>query len=75
MFLLPIRIPRLISRWPEALNLSLNSLISVASRKGLEPPTYGLGNRWQMFSGGFREFQVLCYSLNFKTLMFSLAFR
>jgi hypothetical protein len=26
-------------------NLSLNSLISVASRKGLEPPTYGLGNR------------------------------
>ena len=45
MFLLPIRMPRLISRWPEALNLSLNSLISVASRKGLEPPTYGLGNR------------------------------
>jgi hypothetical protein len=45
MFLLPIRMARLISRWPEALNLSLNSLISVASRKGLEPPTYGLGNR------------------------------
>jgi integrase len=28
-----------------------------------------------MFSGGFREFQLLYYSLNFKAFMFSLAFR